>query len=207
MKIYSVFDAEFKPYGKVLEGYDVSELLAAMNKIALPESGTAYEPGIASLEACGIFTELRDRAYGGMPVQLGMCWGHNTKLNCLEYHRDSEVNIGSEDFILLLAKQDEITDGKLDTSCVKAFRAPVGAVVEVYATSLHYAPCHVSNKGFRTAVVLPLGTNTEKPEFTAKCDEDKMLRARNKWLLAHPDADEAKDGAWVGLTGANIDIG
>ena len=207
MKIYSVFDAEFKPYGKVLEGYDVSELLAAMNRIALPESGTAYEPGIASLEACGIFAELRDRAYGGMPIQLGMCWGHNTKLNCLEYHRDSEVNIGSEDFVLLLAKQDEITDGKLDTSRVKAFRAPAGAVVEVYATSLHYAPCHVSDKGFRTAVVLPLGTNTEKPEFTAKCDEDKMLRARNKWLLAHPDADEAKDGAWVGLTGANIDIG
>ena len=65
----------------------------------------------------------------------------------------------------------------------------------------------MSDKGFRTAVVLPLGTNTEKPEFAAKCDEDKMLRARNKWLLAHPDADEAKDGAWVGLTGANIDIG
>lgn len=207
MKVYSVYDAEFKPYGKVLEGYDVSELLTAMNAIALPECGTAYEPGISSLEACGIFAELRDRAYGGMPVQLGMCWGHNTKLNCLEYHRDSEVNIGSEDFILLLAKQDEITDGKLDTSCVKAFRAPAGAVVEVYATSLHYAPCHVSGKGFRTAVVLPLGTNTEKPEFTAKCDEDKMLRARNKWLLAHPDSDEAKDGAWVGLTGANIDIG
>ena len=207
MKIYSVFDAEFKPYGKVLEGYDVSELLAAMNRIALPESGTAYEPGIASLEACGIFPELRDRAYGGMPIQLGMCWGHNTKLNCLEYHRDSEVNIGSEDFVLLLAKQDEITDGRLDTSCVKAFRAPAGAVVEVYATSLHYAPCHVSDSGFRTAVVLPLGTNTEKPAFDVKCDEDRMLRARNKWLLAHPDADEAKDSAWVGLTGANIDIG
>ena len=207
MKTYSVFDAEFKPYGKVLEGYDVSGLLAAMNAIALPEHGTAYEPGIASLEACGIFAALRDRAYGGMPIQLGMCWGHNTKLNCLEYHRDSEVNIGAEDFVLLLAKQDEITDGKLDTSCVKAFRAPAGAVVEVYATSLHYAPCHVSDRGFRTAVVLPKGTNTEKPAFAAKCDEDKMLRARNKWLLAHPEADEAKDGAWVGLTGANIDIG
>lgn len=207
MKIYSVYDAEFKPYGKVLEGYDVSGLLSAMNAIAMPESGTAYEPGIAALEACGIFAELRDRAYGGMPVQLGMCWGHNTKLNCLEYHRDSEVNIGSEDFILLLAKQDEITDGKLDTSCVKAFRAPAGAVVEVFSTSLHYAPCQTREAGFRTAVVLPLGTNTEKPAFAEKCDEDKMLRARNKWLLAHPDSDEAKDGAWVGLTGDNIDIG
>ncbi len=206
MKVYSVYDEAFKPYGKVLEGYDTKELLAAMAAIPLPERGTAYEPGIASLEACGIFEALRDGAYGGMPIQLGMCWGHNTKLNCLEYHRDSEVNIGESDFILLLAKQDGIADGKLDTACVKAFRAPAGAAVEVYATSLHYAPCQVSDAGFRTAVVLPLGTNTEKPAFAAKNDEDRMLRARNKWLLAHPEADEAKDGAWVGLTGANIDL-
>lgn len=206
MKIFSVYDAEFKPYGKVLSGYDTKALLAAMAEIALPESGTAYEPGIPALEACELFAALRDGAYGGMPIQLGMCWGHNTKLNCLEYHRDSELNIGESDFILLLAKQDEITDGKLDTGCVKAFRAPAGAVVEVYATSLHYAPCQTSEAGFRTAVVLPKGTNTDKPAFAAKNGEDRLLRARNKWLLAHPESDEAGDGAWVGLTGANIDL-
>ena len=33
-----------------------------------------------------------------------------------------------------------------------------------------------------------------------------MLFAANKWLLAHPDAPEAKNGAYVGLTGENIDI-
>ncbi len=113
MKIHSVLDAEFKPYGKVLEGYDTTELKRVMLAIELPESGTAYRPGIESLEACDIFSELRDRAYGGMPIQLGMCWGHNTKLNCLEYHRDSEVNIGTHDFILLLAKEDEIEAGVL----------------------------------------------------------------------------------------------
>ena len=52
MKIYSVCDPEFKAYGKVLEGYDTAELLEAMRAIPLPQ-GTAYEPGIASLEACG----------------------------------------------------------------------------------------------------------------------------------------------------------
>ena len=30
MKIYSVNDPEFKPYGKVLGGYDTAELCAAM---------------------------------------------------------------------------------------------------------------------------------------------------------------------------------
>ena len=207
MHIYSVTDPEFKPYGKTLEGYDTAELVEAMAAIALPEEGTAYEPGIASLESCAIFPELADRAYGGMPIQLGMCWGHNTKLNCLEYHRDSEVNIGWKDFILLLAKQDEIVDGVLDTEKVKAFRVPKGVPVEVYATTLHYAPCHTCpHSGFRVAVMLPKGTNTEKPAFEPKCAEDTWMTARNKWLLAHPDAAEAKNGAHVGLSGENIDI-
>ena len=207
MKIYTVTDPEFKPYGKILEGYDTKELVEAMEKIPMPKEGTCYEPGIESLEACGIFEEMQDRAYGGMPVQLGMCWGYNTKLNCLEYHRDSEVNIGTEDFILLLAKEDEIEDGVLDTETVKAFRVPAGLPVEVYATTLHYAPCHTDKAaGFRVAVVLPRGTNTALPEFIAKCDEDTWMTARNKWLLAHPDSSEAKNGAHIGLKGINTDI-
>ena len=207
MKTYSVSDPAFAPYGKVLEGFDIGELQKAMLAIALPESGVAYEPGIPSLEACAVFGELSDRAYGGMPVQLGMCWGHNTKLNCLEYHRDSEVNIGTHDFVLLLAKEEEIVDGVLDTAKVKAFRVPAGVPVEVYATTLHYAPCHTdAASGFRVAVVLPLGTNTEKPDFEPKCAEDTWMTARNKWLLAHPESDEAKQGAHIGLIGENIDI-
>ena len=207
MKIASVFDQEFKPYGKVLTGYDTKELLTAMETIALPDEGTAYQPSIDLLEKVPLFTELQDRAYGGMPVQLGMCWGHNTKLNCLEYHRDSEVNIGTHDFVLLLAREDEIEDGKLDTAKVKAFRVPAGVVVEVYATTLHYAPCHVdADTGFRCAVVLPRGTNTDYRPAVKKDPEDALLWARNKWLLAHPDTSEAKAGAYVGLAGENIDI-
>ena len=206
MKIYSVFDPEFAAYGKVLGGYDTAQLLDAMKEIPMPESGTAYEPGIGSLEACGIAQTFADRAYGGMPVQVGMCWGFNTKLNCLEYHRDSELNIGVTSYVLLLAKAEDFSDGSLDTAKVKAFRAPAGAVVEVYETSLHYAPCQVSEEGFRVCVVLPKGTNTEKPAITAGNDEDRLLWARNKWLIAHPESAEAADGAYVGLTGENIDI-
>ena len=207
MEIKSVFDREFAPYGKVLEGYDTTYLLAAMNTIPMPESGTAYEPSIPALEECGIYGQFQNNAYGGMPIQLGMCWGHNTKLNCLEYHRDSEVNVGTSEFVLLLAKQDEIADGILDTALVKAFRVPAGVPVEVYATTLHYAPCHVDEvEGFRVAVVLPRGTNTAVPGAASKNTEDTWLTARNKWLLAHPESSEAAKGAYVGLKGINIDI-
>ena len=206
MNIYSVSDPEFAEYGKVLEGYDTSELIAAMNNIAMPAEGVAYEPWIDSLEKCGIFAELGTNAYGGMPVELGMCWGHNKALNCLEYHRDSELNIGASDFILLLAKAENIKDGVLDTADVKAFRAPAGAVVEVYETSLHYAPCQTEDGGFRVAVVLPRGTNTDIERPAAKNTEDKMLWAKNKWLLAHPDSAEAKQGAYIGLKGENLTV-
>lgn len=207
MKVYSIHDPEFIPYGKVLEAYDTTCLLNAMNAIPLPETGVSYEPSIPALEATCLYGQFQNNAYGGMPVQLGMCWGRNTKLNCLEYHRDSEINVGTGDFILLLAKQEEITDGVLDTSLVKAFRAPAGVAVEVYATTLHYAPCHVNEaEGFRVAVVLPRGTNTAAPGAKPINEEDGWLTARNKWLLAHPESSEAAEGAYVGLQGENIDL-
>lgn len=206
MKIYSVYAQEFKPYGKILQNYDTQSLISAMRTIPMPESGTAYQPSIPVLEESGILDAMQNRAYGGQLVQIGMCWGYNTKLNCLEYHRDSEINVGEQDFVLLLAKEDEIEDGKLDTAKVKAFRVPAGAVVEVYATTLHYAPCQLTADGFRVAVVLPKGTNEAKPVFPAGNEEDTWLTARNKWLLAHPESNEAKSGAHIGLTGKNIDI-
>ena len=49
MKFYSVYDAEFKPYGKVLEGYDTKELVDAMLKIDLPETGVADRSTMAAL--------------------------------------------------------------------------------------------------------------------------------------------------------------
>ena len=106
-----------------------------------------------------------------------------------------------------LAQQGDIVDGKLDTATVKAFKAPAGVPVEVYATALHYAPCDaVKGEGFKVVVVLPRGTNTAKPDYVPANEEEKWLTARNKWLLAHEDANEAKDGAHVGLVGENIDI-
>lgn len=207
MKVHSIYDEEFRPYGKVLEGYDTQALLDTMKRIPMPVEGVSYAPSIRELEELPLFWELRNRGFGGMPIQLGMCWGFNTRLNCLEYHRDSELNFGTEEYILLLAKLDEIRDGRLNTDLVKAFRVPAGVMVEVYATTLHYAPCHTDpGKGLRVAVVLPKGTNTGKPDLQVKFEEDRWLTARNKWLLAHPESMEAKNGAYVGLFGENLDV-
>lgn len=138
MKIYPVTDPAFKPYGRVAEGYPVAGILAGLAQTPLTDA-VAYVPKEPLLHAAADAEAVGEALFGGMPFQLGYCNGHNTKLNCLEYHRDSEFNLGTEDFILLLAKQDELVDGELDTAKVKAFRVPAGVLVEVYATTLHYA--------------------------------------------------------------------
>ena len=208
MKIYSVLDAAFRPYGQVVTGMEetAAQILSVLKDAPQPE-GVDYVAEYAPLQELPAMVEVSEHLYGGMPVQLGWCNGHNTKLNCLEYHRDSEYNLGTEDFILLLAKRDEIEDGVLDTAKVKAFKVPAGTLVEVFATTLHYAPCHCdAAKGFRVLVALPQGTNTERAVMTAKIPEDEYMTARNKWLLAHPESNEAKGGAKIGLSGENIDI-
>ncbi|RKM59216.1 DUF4867 family protein [Butyrivibrio sp. CB08] len=209
MKIYNVTDPEFTNYGRIIEGYEEEKkaIVEALKSSTPVPEGTDYvaeEPALQSLAAADSIT---NSLFGGSPMQFGWCNGHNTKLNCLEYHRSSEINLGSTDFILLLAKREEIVDHKIDSSKVKAFLCPAGTMIEVYATALHYAPCQASkDSGFQVLVGLPKGTNVGKPDFEPKNQEDRLITATNKWLLAHAESSEAKDGAWVGITGVNIDI-
>lgn len=109
MKIFSVTDPEFKPYGRVVTGLDTAkaEILAALANTPLP-AATDYVAEDAALQELPAAVEVSEHLFGGMPCQLGWCNGHNTYLNCLEYHRDSEFNLGTEDFVLLLARQEEI---------------------------------------------------------------------------------------------------
>ena len=102
MEILKVTDAEFKTYGKVLEGYDMTDLLKAMEHAPLPLDEVIYEPSIEELEGLKIADEMKERAYGGLEIQIGYCNGNNKKLNAVEYHRSSELDIAVADLILLL---------------------------------------------------------------------------------------------------------
>ncbi len=208
MKIQSVFDDAFRTYGRVVDGYDYKLLLERLEAgTPKPADSVVYVPSVAELEDTPAYAQLCDNCYGGMPIEIGYCNGTNTKLNCFEYHRDSEIDIAADDAILLVARQQDIVDGKIDSSRTEAFLCPKGTGVELYATTLHYAPCSAKKgEGFRVVIVLPKGTNEDAPEITVANDNDKYLWARNKWLIAHPDSAEAADGAQIGITGDNIDI-
>ena len=208
MKIQNVNDAAFEAYGRVVTGYDTDELLKVLTETTpAPVDVVVYVPSDANLEATPAMADFTYNCYGGMPIQIGYCNGTNTKLNCLEYHRDSEIDIAATDCILLLARQQDCMGKMLDTSKVEAFFCPAGTGVELYATTLHYAPCSAKlGAQFRVVIVLPKGTNYDKPQITVKNADDARLFASNKWLIAHPEASEAKQGAVIGLTGVNIDI-
>mgnify|MGYP002748045917 CR=1 FL=1 len=204
MKIYKVTDPEFVPYGRVVEGVDFGPLVDKMQETPLPD-GVAYEPSVDTLEALPVMKEISDKVYGEMPVQIGYCNGHNELLNAVEYHRDSEINVAATDAILILGKQQDITaDFTYDTSLMKAFLVPKGTAVEVYATTLHYAPCGVDGNGFKVSVILPRGTNTLIDFALVQEGEDRLMTAKNKWLIAHEDA--GIEGAFNGLRGENISL-
>lgn len=204
MKIQKVTDPAFRKYGQVLEGYDFTGLIKEMKHTPVPED-VIYVPSVEELEALDIMKDLQNKGYGGLPVQIGYCNGHNKKLNAVEYHRNSEINVAVTDLVLLIGHQQDIElDHTYDTSKIEAFLVPAGTGIEVYATTLHYAPCHVNEGGFQCVVVLPKGTNTDLTLQTEKTGEDSLMTAKNKWLIAHEDAKIA--GAFNGLKGENITI-
>ena len=203
MQILSVNDDEFRKYGRVVDNVDFTALIEELKRTPVP-AGVVYEPAVKELEALPVRLDISQIVYGEMPVQIGYCNGHNSKLNALEYHRDSEINIAATDMILMLGLLTDVSkEHTYDTANVKAFLVPAGTAVEVYATTLHYAPCGVDGQGFKCVVVLPKGTNLDVVNTHATA-EDKLLAASNKWLIAHEDAHI--DGAFNGLRGENITV-
>ncbi len=212
MIIKKVTDFEFRKYGRVIDNVDFTELVEAMKKTPIPE-GVDYIAGIPELEALPVAAKISDICYGEMPIQIGYCNGHNSLLNAFEYHRDSEINVAATDAILIVGLLSDVEkDFTYDTAKAEAFLVPAGVAVEVYATTMHYAPCGVNGAGFQVAIVLPKGTNyplkakhaTINADGTAS-SEDALIQASNKWLIGHPEGG-LSEGAFLGLKGKNLNV-
>lgn len=206
IEIKPVTDPAFGAYGKIVTGYEIGELLKKMEETPLPED-VIYVASVQELEELSVSKEMEKNLYGQMPIQVGFCNGHNKKLNAAEYHRNSEINIAATDLVLILGKQQDITpEYTYDSGNMEAFLIPRGTVVEVYATTLHYAPCHTQEGGFRCVVILPQGTNTDLTPLDKTVNkEDKLLLAKNKWLIGHEEGGLPKE-AYIGITGENLSI-
>ncbi len=202
LMIYTIHDKEFVPYGTPITDVDTSEIVSVGEKL-LEAGGAGYKASVAQFEALEIHDIIRDRFFGQMPSQTGFVWGKNNRMNALEWHKNSEINIAIDDIVLLLGQLDEIVDGRYHSDKVKAFYLEKGEMAEVYATSLHFTPCTVKKTGMGAVVGLPLGTNTalEKPAT------DRFLRNKNKWLICHCDNHGMMEkGVEGNIDGINIEL-
>jgi len=151
---------------------------------------------------------IMNSVYAGMDVQVGVCYGRNNKLNALEYHHGSEVYIHATDMILMLALERDIKwpEGAYDGSLIRSYYAPRGCVIELRGGCMHYAAVNVfKQKGLNLIVSLLKGTNTGLDfEVGTQC-KDKLIIAKNTWLIAHPEYEPAKSAGWhLGITGENF---
>lgn len=203
----SVNDAEFKQYGRVLD-VDTADFVQTMLAKDTIKEGVVYEPSDEALEKLPLFKRMKDEVFGGMDVEFGFCSGRNEKLNAVEYHRSSEIDIAATDLVLMLGRQQDIDYGSntYETKNIELFFVPKGTAVELYATTLHYAPCRENNEEFRCGVVLPKGTNLPLQVKPENKGENQLLFAVNKWLIGHSESGVDKDGGFIGLVGENTTL-
>ncbi|MCR5741184.1 MAG: DUF4867 family protein [Gammaproteobacteria bacterium] len=194
-------DNEFKNFGKVLKN-NTDEIIEYLNTSSpMPEDGTIYvanDDAFLNLPS----VKLMEKKYFNEPMEAGYCNGYNRKMNCLEWHGCIEINVANEDIILLLGQKDDIVDDKIDSSKVTPFLIKKGQMISLYPGVLHFAPIQTSEKGFKCAVLLTMGTN----EDLKRKSKDKFYFKNNKWLIAHEEAKQAQMGAVVGITGKNLEF-
>lgn len=209
VRVYSVFDEAFRPYGRVIEAFDFSALIhIAEEKTKVPESGNFYTPSFDEFEKESCFAQIQNRFYGEMPIQIGYCNGRNSTYNGFEYHKGSEINIAVTDFMLVLGHVWQIENNCFSVGNEKVFFVPENTAIEMYATTLHLSPCKTSDEGYRDIVILPRGTNTplEAKEENPQ-GENRLLLMKNKWVLCHPEREPLiKQGAFPGLIGENKEL-
>ena len=206
LKIYSVRNPEFARYGRVLEA-DTAELFHVLDTMPIPEAGNSYRASVPELETLEIMKFFRRVSFGDMDIEAGYCNGNGFTLNALEYHKCSEVNFSTTGLVLLLALPEQLKDGVLNSADCVGFYLPAGVVVEIFPLVLHFAPCRVSEAGFRCLVVLTRGTNEPLNHVDLSAPgEEKLLWMRNKWMTCHPDSPQKEKGAFAGIFGENLQL-
>lgn len=204
--IQSVLSLSFNPFGKVLTQFDTQKLIeVAQAQAEIPMTGNSYVPSCSELERLPVVSHIQQQVYGGLPIQAGICAGRNSHLTGLEYHQGSEVVIAGTDCIHLIGRLQDINEDSYDNGNIRAFFQPKGTAIELYSTTLHYAPCKVTEKGYVTIVILLEGTNT--PLKTESRGANRLLTKTNKFLIVHSSQEEKiASGVHAGLLGPLVEI-
>lgn len=200
--IKNVSEAAFSRYGKMMH-LNVDDLLQEAEKqYPIPVIGNTYIADIPALHPFACIAQIAHTVYGELPIEVGICHGHNTILTGLEYHIGSEVNIAITDCMLALGRKEDYKTSGIHAEALEVFYVPKGSVIELFEGTLHYCPYSADKTGFSTIVILLDKTNT--PISYHKGD---LLTKRNKWFIAHEQNEKKiKAGNVVGLLGEPLQI-
>jgi hypothetical protein len=219
LSVRDIADPRLAKYARVLDPFPFSGLVDLADTITtIDSSANKYVPSLPEMEADPSFRLLAIH-FGLSEIQVGYCNGPNTKLNAVEWHKSSEIDIAVTDLVLLLGKRSDIgTDGVYDSADMECFYVPKGSALELLPEVLHYAPCKANPEGFKSIIVLPKGTNEALPSTwnqgvatgavkASVIDESRFLFMKNKWLIAHPERKPLIErGAFPGICGDNIEV-
>jgi hypothetical protein len=208
IEICSIFDDQFKAYGRVLDNSPYQNLckLLESNTVITPNNVyAANEPKLFDIEA---FNSAKN-FFGGIEIQIGYCNGKNTTLNGMEYHKSPEIIVSGTDILLFLATQSDLEDfSRLHSSCAKVFYAPQGSSFALNPGILHLSPSCVHKSGFKSVIILPKGTNLDLDEKIDDREiESKILFKKNKWMITHKNREPlVKQGVSIGVIGENTKL-
>ena len=209
IKIKPINDPAFKRFARVLKSEDFTEFFDYLeNQTTVPEKDNYYIAHDPLMEKAVMHLDGIFHVFANMPVEFGYVNGNNSKLNALEYHKSSELNICLSPCVLMLARTEDITNNTLNTNHIAAFFIPKRTVIELHSLTLHFSPCKVQPAGFKCGVILPFGTNMDfvKPN-SLDIEENQLLFKTNKWILVHPEHQKMISlGAHIGIIGPNIEI-
>lgn len=208
-KILSIQDSRFSRYGKVLNPDDFQDIFKYLEShTIIPKTDNNYVAHDPNLEVNIKSHTAISNVFGDLPVEYGYVNGNNSKLNALEYHKSSEINIALTPLVLMLGRVEDIKNSQFLSDQVEIFYIPNHSVIEIFPQTLHFSPCKVSDEGFKCGVLLPFGTNMKFiSNKKIHQNEDILLFKTNKWILVHQEHQKFIDlGAHAGLVGNNIEI-
>jgi len=204
LKIKSVTDEVFAEFGQLIALPYKAQLAEQLSLTTIPARNNQYvrdDPGMLSGEQKSKIARI---FYGEQSIEIGYCNGNSSQINALEFHNCSEINFAGTDLVLFLAHRKQLIDNQIETSQTQAFFVPQGTAIEVYPTTMHFAPCRVWQSGFKCLVILLDKTNTPLAEPRQNND---LLFQRNKWLLTHQENERMmQQNAYPGLLGDNLAI-
>lgn len=205
IKIKGISNLSFKKYGKIVTGYDFTDMIKYMEEWSpIPEEGCIRVPSVEALEVLSIGKDIQEHFYGELPIQIGYCNGVNSKLNCLEFHKSNEIILALTDIIIFLGKVQDISDNYYELKRAEAFFIPEGVAIEIYSSTLHSIPCKMENNGFRCILICLRGSDTS---ISFQNNYKGLLSGKNKWILANPPSKDINDKDMKsGLIGEVIEI-